>query len=108
MGSCPDTDIDPKYLTLLPQRITCYLTAYFDEKNPFLRWLICCSFLCTSVFILLFSFIHLINVTAKSRSSVGQQVTFLFSSFSVHCSLWRAFSSSVFTGRRSVIISLGR
>ena len=24
-----------KYLTLLLQRITCYLTAYFDEKNPF-------------------------------------------------------------------------
>ena len=26
-----------KYLTLLPQRIACYLTAYFDEKNPFWR-----------------------------------------------------------------------
>ena len=26
-----------KYLTLLPQRIACYLTAYFDEKNAFLR-----------------------------------------------------------------------
>ena len=26
-----------KYLTLLPQRITCYLTAYFDEKSPFER-----------------------------------------------------------------------
>ena len=24
-----------KYLTLLPQRIACYLTAYFDEKNAF-------------------------------------------------------------------------
>ena len=24
-----------KYLTLLPQCIACYLTAYFDEKNPF-------------------------------------------------------------------------
>ena len=26
-----------KYLTLLPQRIACYLTAYFDEKSPFER-----------------------------------------------------------------------
>ena len=26
-----------KYLTSLPQRITCYLTAYFDEKSPFER-----------------------------------------------------------------------
>ena len=25
------------YLTLLPQRIACYLTAYFDEKSPFER-----------------------------------------------------------------------
>ena len=24
-----------KFLTLLPQRIACYLTAYFDEKNAF-------------------------------------------------------------------------
>ena len=24
-----------KNLTLLPQRIACYLTAYFDEKNAF-------------------------------------------------------------------------
>ena len=24
-----------KYLTLLPQCIICYLTAYFDEKSPF-------------------------------------------------------------------------
>ena len=24
-----------KYLTLPPQRIACYLTAYFDEKNAF-------------------------------------------------------------------------
>ena len=24
-----------KYLTLLPQCIACYLTAYFDEKSPF-------------------------------------------------------------------------
>ena len=24
-----------KNLTLLPQRIACYLTAYFDEKNSF-------------------------------------------------------------------------
>ena len=26
-----------KYLTSLPQRIACYLTAYFDEKSPFER-----------------------------------------------------------------------
>ena len=26
-----------KYLTLLPQRIACYLTAYFDEKSAFQR-----------------------------------------------------------------------
>ena len=26
-----------KYLTLLPKCITCYLTAYFDEKKPFQR-----------------------------------------------------------------------
>ena len=26
-----------KYLTLLPQRIACYLIAYFDEKSPFER-----------------------------------------------------------------------
>ena len=26
-----------KYLTLLPQCIICYLTAYFDEKSPFKR-----------------------------------------------------------------------
>ena len=26
-----------KYLTLLPQRIACCLTAYFDEKSPFER-----------------------------------------------------------------------
>ena len=24
-----------KYLTLFPQRIVCYLTTYFDEKNAF-------------------------------------------------------------------------
>ena len=24
-----------KYLTLLPQHIACYLTAYFNEKNAF-------------------------------------------------------------------------
>ena len=24
-----------KYLTLLPQHIACYLTAYFDKKNAF-------------------------------------------------------------------------
>ena len=24
-----------KYLSLLPQRIACYLTAYFAENNPF-------------------------------------------------------------------------
>ena len=28
-----------KYLTSLPQRIACYLTAYFDEKSPFERLL---------------------------------------------------------------------
>ena len=27
--------LNKKNLTLLPQRITCYLTAYFDEKIPF-------------------------------------------------------------------------
>ena len=27
--------IKKKSLTLLPQRIACYLTAYFDEKNAF-------------------------------------------------------------------------
>ena len=27
--------IRQKYLALLTQRITCYLTVYFDEKNPF-------------------------------------------------------------------------
>ena len=26
-----------KYLTSLPQRTACYLTAYFDEKGPFER-----------------------------------------------------------------------
>ena len=26
-----------KYLAFLPQRIARYLTAYFDEKNPFKR-----------------------------------------------------------------------
>ena len=26
-----------KNLTLLPQRVACYLTAYFDEKSPFKR-----------------------------------------------------------------------
>ena len=26
-----------KYLASLPQRIACYLTAYFDEKSPFER-----------------------------------------------------------------------
>ena len=26
-----------KYLTSLPQRSACYLTAYFDEKSPFER-----------------------------------------------------------------------
>ena len=29
--------LNKKNLTLLPQRITCYLTAYFDEKIPFQR-----------------------------------------------------------------------
>ena len=28
------TNTCKKYFTLLPQRITYYLTAYFDEKNP--------------------------------------------------------------------------
>ena len=72
--------------------------------------LIFLSFLCASWFILLFSFIHLINVTAISFSSlVGQQVTILFFSLSIHCSLESAISFfSVFTGRRSVIISIGR
>ena len=27
--------LSKKYLTLLPQRISCYLTAYFDEKNVY-------------------------------------------------------------------------
>ena len=27
--------LNKKYLTLLPQHIACYLTAYFDEKTAF-------------------------------------------------------------------------
>ena len=30
-----DQILKKKYLTLPPQRIACYLTAYFDEKNAF-------------------------------------------------------------------------
>ena len=71
--------------------------------------LICWSFLWTIDSILLLSLLHLKSVTAKSCSfSVGQQVIILCS-FSVHCSLKSALSFiSVSTGRRSVMISLGR
>ena len=29
--------LNKKYLTLLPQYIACYLTAYYVERNPFQR-----------------------------------------------------------------------
>ena len=80
------------------RQICCILITFTnEEQSTAVRWqrikftqlkFICWSFLRASDFILLFSFKHLINVTANSRSSlVGQQVTFLCSSFSVHCSL---------------------
>ena len=89
----------PMLLKLKSKCEICWTLITFtnEEQSTAVRWqrikftqlkFICWSFLCASDFILLFSFKHLINVTANSRSSsVGQQVTFLFSSFSVHCSL---------------------